>query len=110
MSSVGILKPQGTLDAHNGKYLYQQVQSALQQGVSAILIDCEKLEFVDSSGLGILVRILKTVEAAEVRLALCAIGEQFQTLLNLTDMEDVFETFATPVHFKLAIALRQKNS
>lgn len=107
-SSIGILKPQGALDATNGKLLYQQVQSVLQQNVYAVLIDCTKLEFVDSSGLGVLVRILKTVEGAGKRFALCTVNDQFRTLLSLTDMEDVFEIFATPVHFKLSIAIHQQ--
>ncbi|MEB3272523.1 MAG: STAS domain-containing protein [Prochlorothrix sp.] len=107
-SSIGILKPQGTLDAHNGKQLQRQVHSALQQNVKAILIDCEQLDFVDSSGLGVLVRILKTVETAGVRLAFCSIREQFKTLLSLTDMDDVFEVFASQVHFKLSFSVQSK--
>ena len=103
-SSLGILKPTGVLDAHTGKQLYQQVQEALKQNVRAILIDCSNLGFIDSSGLGVLVRILKTLESVGVQLAFCSVNDQFQTLLTLTDMEDVFSVFATPVHFKLAFA------
>jgi anti-anti-sigma factor len=102
-ASVVILKPTGVLNAQTSKQLYQQVYGVLQQQARIILIDCEELEFVDSSGLGVLVRILKSTDQAGARLALCTLNEQFKTLLNLTDMEDMFEIFASQVHFRLSL-------
>jgi anti-anti-sigma factor len=68
-ASVVILKPTGVLNAQTSKQLYQQVYGVLQQQARIILIDCEELEFVDSSGLGVLVRILKSTDQAGARLA-----------------------------------------
>ena len=98
---IDILQPHGILDAEQGKKLHRQVLDLLDEENQIILIDCHHLEFVDSSGLGLLVRILKAVEQAEGRLALCSINPDFQMLLKMTKMEDIFVIYASQIHFKL---------
>lgn len=100
---IGVLQPQGILDANQGKKLYHQVLDLLNEDNLIILIDCHQLEFVDSSGLGLLVRILKVVEQSEGRLALCSINPDFKMLLKMTKMEDVFAIYASQVHFQLVV-------
>ncbi|MFZ9737327.1 MAG: STAS domain-containing protein [Prochlorotrichaceae cyanobacterium] len=104
-----VLYPKNVLDADQGKVLYRQVMDLLDAGVSLILLDCQDLEFVDSSGLGVLVRILKVVEQDESRLALCSLSESFQMLLKMTRMEDVFEIYASQVHFNLVLEQSLKS-
>lgn len=100
---IGTLQPGGILDAMSSKQLFRQVQDLLDLDHTVILLNCQDLEFVDSSGLGMLVRILKTVEQSDARLCLCSIPEEVQLLLQMTKMEDVFEIFASPVHFRLVM-------
>jgi len=103
--SLKILCPSDTLDAEQGKILYREIMDLLDADIKLILIDCQKIEFVDSSGLGVLVRILKTVEQEKARLVLCSLNDTFQMLLKMTHMEDIFEIYASQIHFKLVLGL-----
>ena len=108
-SRIEVLEPYGLLDAEQGKRLHRQVLELMDADVQIILIDCHDLEFVDSSGLGLLVRILKAVEQGNGRLALCSINPDFQMLLKMTSMENVFEVYASQVHFKLLLQQSSSN-
>lgn len=71
----------------------------LENGADIILLDCQNLGFIDSSGLGTMISGLKIVRAAGKRFCLCAVNKQVGMLLDLTDTRRVFEIYATREEF-----------
>lgn len=92
-SEIKVFRPSDILDSLNGAELRREVNDAIAAGAKTILIDCQDVTFMDSSGLGALVMILKNVREAEGKLALCSIIDQIQMLLELTSMDNVFQVF-----------------
>jgi anti-anti-sigma factor len=88
-----IMKITSPLDTLTGRKLVAVVNQKIQSGATAILIDFEMVEFTDSAGLAALVTIFKATQAAGVRFALCSIGSQFEMLLQITSMTNIFEIF-----------------
>ncbi len=93
-TNVKVIQLSGILDAGKGLQLRRAVEAAMQTGSQVVLLDCAAVEFMDSSGLGALVMALKQAKAGGGRLVLCQINDQIKMLLELTDMESVFEIFA----------------
>ena len=91
LPTIKVLKPSGILDRTNANEFRQQVNELLQEGINVILIDLQNVTLMDSSGLGALVLILKTVNASGGRLFLMSLNEQVQMLFDLTSMIEVFE-------------------
>ncbi|HEY9697773.1 MAG TPA: STAS domain-containing protein [Trichocoleus sp.] len=100
--TVKVIQPKGLLDGVNGNQLQQEVATTIQAGASQILINFESVSFMDSSGLGALVIALKRVREAGRRLALCSLNDQVKMLLDLTDMDGVFEIFGSQEEFNRA--------
>lgn len=89
-SVVQIIEPEGILDGTKTADFQQQIDQSIESGVHTILIDFSNVTFMDSSGLGALVKAFKTLEAADVKLFLCSINEQIGMLFELTSMDDYF--------------------
>jgi anti-sigma B factor antagonist len=102
-TNVQVIQMSGILDGVKGSQLRRMVEAALQSGHQVLLLDCAAVEFMDSSGLGALVMALKQTRASGGRLALCQINDQIKMLLELTDMESVFEIFADRRAFEQAM-------
>jgi anti-anti-sigma factor len=84
----------------NGQQLLQQVQTQIQESPTVVvLLDCTEISFVDSAGLAALVRIAKETQRKGIRFCLCGVKNQMATLLRLTAMEGVFETFTNVADF-----------
>lgn len=90
-SVVQIIEPEGILDGTKTANFQQQIEKSIEVGVHTILIDFSNVTFMDSSGLGALVKVFKTLEAADVRLYLCSINEQIRMLFELTSMDKYFQ-------------------
>ena len=89
-SVVQIIEPNGILDGTKTAEFQHQVEQSVESGVDTILVDFHRLTFMDSSGLGALVKALKTVNAADVKFFLCSVNEQIGMLFELTSMDNYF--------------------
>ncbi len=67
---------------------------SINQGNKLIVLDLSDVDFIDSSGLGVMVSSLKTIDG-EGDLVICCIRETVMRLFNLTRMNRVFTIFAT---------------
>lgn len=57
-----------------------------------IILDLGEVHFIDSSGLGLLVRLLTRIRAAGGNLKLCAISPKIEEVLAVTRLSPVFES------------------
>jgi anti-sigma B factor antagonist len=89
-SVVQIIEPKGILDGTKSAEFQHQIEQSVESGVQTILVDFQQVTFMDSSGLGALVKALKTVNAAEVKFFLCSVNEQVGMLFELTSMDNYF--------------------
>jgi len=76
----------GGFKAHMGKHM--------SEGHTKIVLDLSRVEFIDSSGLGVMVSSLKMLRG-NGSLSLCGIRETIMTMFKLTRMDRVFPIFAT---------------
>ena len=89
-SVVQIIEPKGIFDGTKINDFQKQIEQSVESGVHTILVDFSAITFMDSSGLGGLVKAFKTVEAAEVGFFICSINEQVRILFELTSMDRYF--------------------
>ena len=96
------------LDAPFAQNLFNSMQSIIQKGHMDIVIDLSSVEFVDSTGLGAIVRCLKEINGRG-RLVLCGVNEMVLSLLKMTRLDDVFLQAATPEEAFKRLAGAQKK-
>ncbi len=92
-TTLQVLTPVGILDGTKAEEIRAQVNSALSDGASTLLMDLKETTFVDSSGLGTLVSVLKKVRSQDCEMYVCSINPQVKMLFELTSMDRVFEIF-----------------
>jgi anti-sigma B factor antagonist len=91
--SIKTIEPAGILDSTKAEEFRQTVDQLLKDGAEVILIDLKDISFIDSSGLGTLVVLLKKVRSMNRRLCICSINDQVRMLFELTNMDQVFEVY-----------------
>jgi anti-sigma B factor antagonist len=85
----------GELDAHTAPRLREQLSSLLDEGRYRIIIDAERVEFMDSTGLGVLVGARKRATEHEGALAIVCTRANIVRLLDITGLDKVFPVFAS---------------
>ncbi len=94
-----IIKPAGVLDGLQANQLRQQVSELVASGNNLVLLDLADVNFIDSSGLGALIAVLKMLRTAGGDLYLCSLAAPVKHLFMLTRMDGIFETIGDRTHF-----------
>ena len=77
------------LDASVAPAFKQEAVALVQGGAVRLVVDLAQVEFVDSSGLGALVSVLKAL-GSHGAMAVCNAGDSVKALFKLTRMDKVF--------------------
>jgi anti-sigma B factor antagonist len=86
---TAVVKCRGRLVAGATEDLYREVKDLLPQ-TKSVVVDLEELTYVDSTGLGTLVRLYSATRQAGCELKLLHLGKQLRNLLKLTNLLSVF--------------------
>ncbi|MEM7594438.1 MAG: STAS domain-containing protein [Cyanobacteria bacterium P01_A01_bin.83] len=109
-SVVQIIEPKGILDGTKTADFQHQIEQSIESGVHTVLVDFRNVTFMDSSGLGALVKALKTLNSADVRFYLCSINEQIRMLFELTSMDNYFTILHDRQEFRQRLEQSTVNS
>ncbi|MDP8205882.1 MAG: STAS domain-containing protein [Candidatus Electryonea clarkiae] len=71
----------------------EELKNQLDGGVKKVIVDLGKVDWMNSSGLGILIGGLTSVRNAEGEMKLARTTEKIKSLLMITKLIQVFETF-----------------
>jgi anti-sigma B factor antagonist len=94
VQNVTILDLKGKLILGEGdELLRDKVNSVVHQGRKNILLNLEGVPYIDSAGLGEIVRTYTTVSRQGGKLKLLNLTKRIQDLLSITKLLTVFETF-----------------
>lgn len=81
------------IDAHNSNELKSAILQSIEQGGSQIIVQLEKVRFIDSSGLGALLSGYKNASAQNGKLMLTNVQQQVLSMFELTRLNRVFEIY-----------------
>lgn len=86
-----ILMLSGELDVYSTKKFKEEALEAYNNDKLNIKIDCNKLEYLDSTGLGALIFLLKTVKEDENSIEITNLNKQIMKLFKITKLDDIFK-------------------
>jgi len=90
---VMLLKLDGEVDVYTAPKLKSRLVDLVDQGKFKIVVDLEQVDFMDSSGLGVLVGGLKRVRSHEGAIALICTQENILKIFRITGLVKVFPIF-----------------
>ncbi len=90
-NGVIIVSVDGQLIVANRNELKDKVLKALEDGESKVVLDFLSTEYIDSSGLGVLVSVSKKIREAGGELRLAGLNEDLRMLFELTKLDTLFK-------------------
>ena len=82
----------GRLDTVAAQQVADTLDPLMQQADSNIILDCEKMSFISSSGLRIFLKIRKEVSAKGGKMYLKNVCPDVQQVFKMTKLDALFET------------------
>jgi anti-anti-sigma factor len=90
---VFIVVVEGELDMNTAAALERELEGPLNSAQTPLLVDLHRCEFIDSTGIALLVRTWQVFES-NGNFALCGVGAQVKRVLDITGLEQTIPTHA----------------
>lgn len=75
--------------------LHDHIKSLIKDGVVKVVIDLGGVKWINSSGLGVLMAAMTTLKNAGGMMKLANVAEKVESLLMITQLMRIFETYET---------------
>ena len=92
----------GEVDLANAPELDEQLAALMAQAPAHLVVDLAEVTFMDSTGLGVLVRALKRSRELQIRLDLIVTNERVLKVFGITGLDTVL-----PIHDSMDSILSQ---
>ncbi|MFA5844944.1 MAG: STAS domain-containing protein [Coriobacteriia bacterium] len=90
-----VLALSGEVDVYTAPTLKDRLVSVVDDGCVDIVVDLEKVAFIDSSGLGVLVGGLRRAREKDGSLRLICTQDSILKIFRITGLDKVFPVFAS---------------
>jgi len=93
-NEIAIIRLSGDLVVSDIGKLRQEVHELIEKNIHKILLDFSDIDFIDSSGIGLLVEILKTLTKYDNgQLKLVSLNKQVKDVLKQIQLYSVFDIY-----------------
>ena len=90
-----VLEVGGEVDVYTAPRLREKLVELVEQGARHVVVDLSRVEFLDSTGLGVLVGALKRLRAVNGTFGLVCAHERLLKIFRITALDRVFSLYDT---------------
>lgn len=80
----------GDVDIASSSQLKEELNQMLNEIERSITLDCEELQYIDSTGLGVLIGVLKRVKGKSNDIMIINMHSNISKLLKITGLDKIF--------------------
>lgn len=91
-----LLAVSGEIDVYTSPLLKSRLAQAIDEGCTDLVVDLERVSFIDSSGLGALVSGLRRVKERSGSLRVVCTKENILKVFRITGLDKVFPIVSNP--------------
>jgi anti-sigma B factor antagonist len=92
---VVVMNLSGRLDLASGSQLKETIKQYLEKGCTSIHLNLGKVEFINSSGLGSMVSIMKEIRLCKGRFTMSDLASYVHEIFEITQLSHIFEIYPT---------------
>jgi anti-sigma B factor antagonist len=87
---VTVFSLAGRLDGEATETFASSVSECLKQGARQLVFDCSRLEYINSSGLRVLVMAYQRLAGSRDGIAVCALRDYIREIFDITGYDQIF--------------------
>ncbi|MEN6465420.1 MAG: STAS domain-containing protein [Syntrophaceae bacterium] len=92
---VRVYFPEGRLDHSQSLVVENKLNSAINEGISKLIFDLSKLDYLSSSGLRVFISLIKQVHEKKGRIVFCSLSPSVANLIEMVALQNDLEIFPT---------------
>ena len=87
---LSVLSPEGFLDAHTAPEFEKAIEEEISGGRFRLIVDCEKLSYISSAGLGVFMGYIEEIREQEGDIKICGLTPKVRQTFELLGFDTLF--------------------
>lgn len=88
---LSIIKLEGFVDAHTAPQFETTIQKAIDAGQMRLIVNCEKLSYISSAGLGVFMSFIEEIRERGGDIKICGLAPKVKHTFEILGFQDIFE-------------------
>jgi anti-sigma B factor antagonist len=88
---LAVISLEGYVDAHTAPEFEKAVQAVINEGRHRIIVDCEKLTYISSAGLGVFMGFIEEVREEGGDIKICGLSSKAKQPFEILGFEELFD-------------------
>jgi anti-sigma B factor antagonist len=88
---LAVISLEGAVDAHTAPQFETAVQAAIDEQKNRIIVDCEKLTYISSAGLGVFMSFIEEVREEGGDIKICGLTEKAKQPFEILGFDSLFD-------------------
>ena len=88
---LSLISLEGYLDAHTAPKFEEAIQDEIDQKRISIIVDCSKLTYISSAGLGVFMTFIEEIREMGGDIKLCGLVPKVRHTFEILGFQDIFE-------------------
>jgi anti-sigma B factor antagonist len=89
--SLSIITLEGFVDAHTAPQFESAVQTEIEAGRTRVIVDCARLNYISSAGLGVFMSFIEEVRELGGDIKICGLTPKVRHTFDILGFQDIFE-------------------
>ncbi len=94
-NEVTVLAFEGKLDTQTSPDAQQQLTRLIEEGEKRFLVNFEKLDYISSAGLRVLLAAAKQLKGIDGELRICSLNEVVREVFDISGFTTIFKVFGS---------------
>ncbi len=90
-AGLSIIALEGFVDAHTAPQFETAIQSEIEAGRNRIVVNCEKLNYISSAGLGVFMSFIEEVRERGGDIKICGLVPKVKHTFEILGFQEIFE-------------------
>jgi anti-sigma B factor antagonist len=86
-----VIHLEGAVDAHTAPQFEEAVQSVIEAGQNKIVVDCEKMSYISSAGLGVFMGFIEEVREQDGDIKICGLSDKVKQPFEILGFESLYD-------------------
>ena len=88
---LSVIQLEGYLDAHTAPQFEQAIQSEIDAGRHRIIVDCAKLTYISSAGLGVFMSFVEEVREQAGDIKICGLTPKVRQVFDILGFAEIYD-------------------
>lgn len=86
-----VIRLEGAVDAHTAPQFEEAVQTVIDRGENKIIVDCAKLAYISSAGLGVFMGFIEEVREMSGDIKICGLSDKAKQPFEILGFESLYD-------------------